>query len=132
VSRWLALSLLLVTSAAHADGTRVDVNVGQSVEVLVGYARGLICDDLSIIDADLHAKTDDNNALTVTGKAVGTTMCRVGTDALRVRYLFEIHVNPAPPPPPPPAPPVTKKPPPSDDDSGSGSAAAKKKPAKPS
>jgi hypothetical protein len=90
--RWLAALVLFAASPAYAEGQRVEVEVGHSVELDVGYARGVICDDLTIIDADLHAKTEQTNAFVVTGKALGTTMCRVGTDAFHVHFLFEIHV----------------------------------------
>jgi len=86
-----------VAAPAYAEGQPIEVELGKSVELDVGYARGVICDDLTIIDADLHAKTEQSNAFVITGKALGSTMCRVGTDALHVRFLFDIHVVPAKP-----------------------------------
>ena len=105
-SRWLASLFVLGLvgpRAARAEGQVVEVEVGQTVELDTGYARGLLCDDLTIIDADLRNKTDETNALYITGKATGTTLCRVGTDALHIRFLFDIHVVAARPRPAPPA-----------------------------
>lgn len=108
-SRWLASLFVLGLvgpRAARAEGQVVEVEVGQTVELDTGYARGLLCDDLTIIDADLRNKTDETNALYITGKATGTTLCRVGTDALHIRFLFDIHVVAARPRPAPPAAPA--------------------------
>ncbi len=86
-----------MAAPAYAEGQPIEVEVGHTVEIDVGYARGVICDDLTILDADLRAKTEQSNAFVVTGKAEGRTLCRVGTDALHVRFLFDIHVVPAKP-----------------------------------
>ena len=105
-ARWLvSLALLLAApGAAHAEGQVVEVEVGQTIELETGYARGLLCDDLTIIDADLREKTEETNALYITGKVIGTTLCRVGTAPLHVRLLFDIHVVAAKPRPAPAAP----------------------------
>jgi len=68
------------------------LEVGETIERDVGFAMGLLCDDLTIIHADLRANTPESNTFTVTGVAEGTTMCRVGTAPDRPAYLFEIHV----------------------------------------
>jgi len=91
----LAALVLLAAGSAHADAEVLEVEVGKTVEVLVGYAQGLICDDLTILDAEVRAKTEQNNVFVVTGKKPGSTLCRVGTDPLRVRFMYDVHVVPA-------------------------------------
>jgi hypothetical protein len=71
---------------------RIDVAIGQTVERDVGFAIGLLCDDLSIIRADLRASTPESNRFIVTGIQEGTTTCRVGTAPSRPSFVFEIHV----------------------------------------
>ena len=89
----IALVLCLVTGHALADDTvRIDVAVGETIEQDVGFAIGLLCDDLTIIRAELRASTPESNTFTVTGVKEGTTMCRAGTSPNRPTYLFEIHV----------------------------------------
>jgi hypothetical protein len=79
---------------AHADDgqSRVDVTVGKSIEIDVGYMRGLLCDDLSIISADLRNKSETTNVLAITGLKEGTTLCRVGQQGAAF-HLYEIHVT---------------------------------------
>ena len=74
------------------DAQRIDVAVGESVERDVGFAIGLLCDDLSIVRVDLRASTPESNTFRVTGVKEGTTMCRVGTAPGRPTYVFEIRV----------------------------------------
>jgi hypothetical protein len=89
----IALILCGVARGALADGTeRLDVAVGEMIERDVGFALGLLCDDVTILHADLRASTPESNTFTVTGVAEGTTMCRVGTMPNRPAYVFEIHV----------------------------------------
>jgi len=92
----IALVLCLAAGTAAADdGIRLEVAVGDTVEREVGFAMGLLCDDLAIIHADLRAGTPESNTFRVTGVAEGTTKCRVGTAPNRPGYVFEIHVIPA-------------------------------------
>lgn len=89
--------LLLVTTLAAADpNPRIDVAVGQTVEIDVGTRRGLICDDVEIITPELRTK-GDTNYLVVTGVTVGSTQCRVGTEPGRVGVLYDVVVGPAKP-----------------------------------
>ncbi len=91
MSRVLVIVALLA-GAAHADGTRLDVPVGHTVEVNVGYARGIVCDDTTVVEADIVTR-DDSNIFVVKGLKVGDTTCRVGTDIDRVQhFLFNVHV----------------------------------------
>ena len=83
---------LLAGSALADDPQRIDVAVGQTVERDVGFAIGLLCDDLSIVRADLRASTPESNTFSVTGVKEGTTMCRAGTAPTRPTFVFEIHV----------------------------------------
>jgi len=59
--------------------TAVDVPVGATVSLDVGYARGLQCDDLTIVRAELRAASPTSNHLDLTGLRVGRTLCRAGT-----------------------------------------------------
>jgi hypothetical protein len=89
----LLLAIAIAAGPARADdAVPLSVAVGETVERDVNFAIGLLCDDLAIIHADLHASTPESNTFRVTGVAEGTTMCRVGTAPTRPAYLFEIHV----------------------------------------
>ena len=92
----IAAMLCIVATSARAaqadDGTRIDVAVGETVELEVGFAIGLLCDDVTILHAELRASTPASNLFRVTGVKPGTTMCRVGTAPFRPTYVFEIHV----------------------------------------
>lgn len=91
----LALPLLLLASTALADDVqRVDIEIGASVEKNVQYARGWMCDDPSLVTAEMVTR-DDHNVWIVKGVKVGKTMCRVGLDNLRVWYVFDVRVVPA-------------------------------------
>jgi hypothetical protein len=90
--RWLAL-LLLPAVAMAGDIPRVDVELGKSVEKDVQAARGWMCDDPSLITADLVTR-DNRNVWTVTGVKLGHTLCRVGTDQYGPHYVFDLHVVP--------------------------------------
>jgi hypothetical protein len=71
----------------------IDVEVGQTAERDVGIAIGLLCDDLSIIRAELRSETPESNVLRVTGVQPGNTRCRAGTVPGRPMFVFEIHVT---------------------------------------
>ena len=87
---------MLVAGTALADGTPIDVPVGETIERGVGYAIGARCDDNSIVTVEMHTKNDTNVA-SLTGIKEGTTLCRIGTDVTRATYLFDVHVVPAKP-----------------------------------
>lgn len=81
-------------AAAHADEPpRIEIAVGQTAEREVGFALGLLCDDLSIVRAELGPGTRDSNLFRVTGLVPGTTSCRVGTEPSRPSFVFQIHVS---------------------------------------
>jgi hypothetical protein len=77
------------------DAERIDLAVGETVERDVGFAIGLLCEDLSIVRADLRASTPESNTFSATGIKEGMTRCRVGTAPGRPAYVFEIHVTAA-------------------------------------
>jgi len=92
--RRLGLALLLISGTALADGTPIDVPIGETIQLGVGYAIGVRCDDNSIVTVEMHTKNETNVA-SFTGIKEGTTLCRVGTDVTRTTYLFDVHVVPA-------------------------------------
>jgi hypothetical protein len=57
----------------------LNIAVGDTASVDVGFARGLQCDDLTIIRAELRGATPTSNRLFVTGLRQGVTQCRAGT-----------------------------------------------------
>ncbi|HEY1959858.1 MAG TPA: hypothetical protein VGH28_29825 [Polyangiaceae bacterium] len=77
--RALFLLLALAVGDPIVGETAVDVPVGTTVSLDVGYARGLQCDDLSIVRAELRAASPTSNHLDLTGIRVGRTLCRAGT-----------------------------------------------------
>jgi len=92
--RWLALVVLVVVGTAHAEDTpRVDIELGATVEKNVAYARGWMCDDPSLLTAQMVTR-DDHNAWIAKGVKIGETTCRVGLDHTRVYYVFDVHVVP--------------------------------------
>ena len=95
--RLAAFALVLVSATALADGEiKLEVPLGKQVRKNVGYARGWMCDDPSLVSADL-VTVDDHNEWIVKGTKIGTTLCRVGTQPMTpVYYVFEVHVVAAP------------------------------------
>lgn len=87
------LPLLIASSAFADDVPRIDVEVGKKFEKNVEYARGYMCDDPSIVTAEMITR-DDRNYWVVTGVKVGETMCRVGLDRLALHYVFDVRVLP--------------------------------------
>jgi len=76
----LLLLLLLASPARAQPATQVEVQVGKTVNVDVGLAQGLNCDDLGVVDAKLVSSKDKKHlVLVLKGKAAGDTYCRAGT-----------------------------------------------------
>ena len=90
--RWLVLVLLPAVAMA-GEIPRLDVELGKSVEQNVQSARGWMCDDPSLITADLVTR-DNRNVWILKGVKLGHTLCRVGTDPLGLHYVFDVHVVP--------------------------------------
>lgn len=104
--RWLAL--LAFVTVAHADELGAEriplrIAVGEVREIEVGYARMHVCDDPSIVDAEMRDKTAETNVFVIKGKKPGTTDCRVGLDPEQGRptFLYAVTVEKAPTPKPP-------------------------------
>ncbi|HTR50226.1 MAG TPA: hypothetical protein VMJ10_05920 [Kofleriaceae bacterium] len=93
MNRYVLALLVLASSVALADGEiRLDVELGKQVEVDVGYVRGWMCDDPSLVTAEIVTR-EDRNVWIVTGAKLGHTLCRVGTDPTMPRhYVFDLHV----------------------------------------
>lgn len=96
-----ALALLLAASVATSvgvasaqDALPLVVEVGKTVEVEVGFAMGHVCDDNSILRAEMRNKNPATNVFVVTGVKVGTTLCRAGTNSIQDRpsFLFQVSV----------------------------------------
>jgi hypothetical protein len=84
--------VVLAAPATHAGDGTLEVPLGKTIEVKVGYARGWFCDDPSFIKADLVTR-GDVNVWVVTGAKLGATQCRVGTDPYTtVHYVFDVRV----------------------------------------
>lgn len=79
----LATFVVALSARATADPVvgeaRLAVAVGATASLDVGYARGLRCDDVTIVRAELRADTPQSNRLYVTGLHPGVTQCRAGT-----------------------------------------------------
>ena len=101
---WLAPLLALAGSrAASAQGSDgnpqvlqaaapLEVAIGETVARDVGFAVGLICDDSSILRADLRTADSGTNVFEVTGVRLGDTVCRAGTAPTRPSFVFRVHV----------------------------------------
>jgi hypothetical protein len=96
MKRWIVLLCLFLPVAALAD---VDIAVGDVREVDVGIARGVFCDDLSVISAEMTTDNDtQRNKVTFKGLKVGRTECRVGNVALgSPSMLIRVSVHLPPP-----------------------------------
>lgn len=89
-------ALCIVPTLAHAeDRVPLTIELGKTVTEKVGYAMGHLCDDETIVRAEMKNGTVEDNLFVVTGKKLGTTLCRAGTMQDRPSVLFEITVVPA-------------------------------------
>ncbi len=79
----LAIGVFVATPVAFADPvvgeTSIEVAVGATKSIDVGFARGLQCDDVTIVHAELRAASPTSNRLFLTGVRPGVTQCRAGT-----------------------------------------------------
>jgi len=80
--------------AAEDAPRRLEVVVGKTVEIDVGFAIGVRCDDLALIDVEMKSK-ETSNVLVVKGLREGTTQCRVGTNPGAASILFDVRVRSA-------------------------------------
>ena len=89
--------IAVIATAAPAvadDYPRLEVELGKTAQVDVGQRRGMICDDLSINTPDLRTRDDEHNVVFVTGKALGSTLCRIGTEQGQIGIVYDVHVVP--------------------------------------
>ena len=106
----LLLAIVAASPIARADdfaGERIPlhITVGETREIEVGFARMHLCDDTSIVEAEMRDKTAETNVFVVKGLKPGTTDCRVGLDPEdgRPTFLYSITVEKKPAPKPAPA-----------------------------
>lgn len=99
--RSIALATLLVAPPVAAadpfEGERIPVRVriGETREIEVGFARMHVCDDSSIVDAEMRDKSAETNVFVIRGLRAGTTDCRAGLEPDRPTFLFSITVEPS-------------------------------------
>jgi hypothetical protein len=97
--RRFALAALLLTvpslgqQAPVASGTKVKLHVGQQKVLNVGLAMGLLCDDGTVVQADLRPTSDTENELVLVGLKPGKTACRAGTANMSRSVLVYISVS---------------------------------------
>ncbi len=100
--RFAALVLGVGTAIAGADDAdqpqKIRLEVGATTSREVGWAMGSVCDDDTIVAAEMRNKDRDTNVFVLKGLKPGTTVCRAGTYDVEGRpsYLFEITVVRAP------------------------------------
>lgn len=91
-----AIIAALVAATRADEPPRIELSVGQTAERDVGFALGLLCDDLAIVRAELGPGPRDSNVFRVTGLAAGSTVCRAGTAPSRPSFVFDVHVHASP------------------------------------
>ncbi|HMK73699.1 MAG TPA: hypothetical protein VK454_10200 [Myxococcaceae bacterium] len=84
--------------APIVSGTSVKLKVGESKVLNVGLSIGLVCDDGTIVQADLETASDKENHLVLTGLKPGKTKCRAGTANVASSKVVNITVVPKSPP----------------------------------
>jgi hypothetical protein len=89
----LASASVAGETASRQITRQLIVPVGQVREADVDYKIGFACDDLSILRAWMQTR-DGRNWFVVEGLAAGSTLCRVGNEAVPPTYLFEVVVEP--------------------------------------
>jgi hypothetical protein len=95
VARVAAIAVLLAVAGARAgDAPRLDVPLGKTIEVDASALRGWMCDDPTLVRAELVTR-GDHNVWRVTGAKLGTTACRIGTAPYGPHVVYEVHVVPA-------------------------------------
>lgn len=90
-----ALASVRDATADDFDAERIPVRiaVGETKEIEVGFARMHVCDDTSIVEAEMRDKTLETNVFVVKGLKPGTTDCRAGMEPDRPSFLFSITVE---------------------------------------
>lgn len=89
----LAAPRVLAADAFDHERIPVKLFVGETKEIEVGFARMHVCDDPSIVEAEMRDKNADTNVFVIKGLKPGTTDCRAGMDPDRPSFLFSITVE---------------------------------------
>jgi len=63
---------------AQPSAQSVEVALDKTRSVEVGFAKGLQCDDVSVVEVSLENKNAQTNVLVLRGKKLGSTTCRIG------------------------------------------------------
>ena len=82
-----------------ASGVKVHLQVGQQKVLNVGLAMGLVCDDGTVVQAELRPASHSENELVLVGLKPGKTACRAGTANMSRSKLVQVTVtakNPSP------------------------------------
>jgi hypothetical protein len=96
LARFTVMGVLVAASAAAdpvVGETNVEIAVGASTSIDVGFARGLQCDDVTIVQAELRGVSPTSNRLFLKGLRRGATACRAGTIAASPSVLVHITVK---------------------------------------
>jgi hypothetical protein len=101
IERVVVVCALVVGFAALAEPNStadeaevVTVEVGKTTSVNVGYLRGIVCDDLSVVQPDIKGDGPSSNAVILNGLKEGSTYCRAGTAATGPWKVFKVKVVP--------------------------------------
>jgi hypothetical protein len=97
----VALALAVPCRAQTApvpSGTKVKLQVGQEKVLNVGLAMGLVCNDGTVVQAELRTVSETENQLVLVGLKPGKTACRAGTANMSRSVLVYISVSAKPPP----------------------------------
>ena len=96
-SRLVLLVALTLAARAHADPvvgeTSVELAVGSSTSLDVGFARGAMCDDVTIVRPELRAASPTSNVLVLSALRRGTTDCRAGTTGVGPSVVVHVKVK---------------------------------------
>jgi hypothetical protein len=76
------------------SGTHVKLHVGQQKVLNVGLAMGLVCNDGTVVQAELRSTSDTENEMVLVGLKPGKTACRAGTANMSRSVLVYVAVSP--------------------------------------
>lgn len=83
----------LAQTAPVPSGTKVKLQVGQQKVLNVGLAMGLVCNDGTVVQAELRSASETENELVLVGLKPGKTACRAGTANMARSVLVYISVS---------------------------------------
>ena len=92
---WLLLAsgVVLAQQTPVASGVKVHLQVGEKKVLNVGLAMGLLCDDGTVVQAELHPASHSENELVLIGLKPGKTDCRAGTANVSRSRLVHVTVS---------------------------------------